>query len=86
MWDKTIAPNPNVVLLITSFFDYDYFFSRAYQMISGLIKRQAEQSPPRCARAYLGDQKKNIIETATDVKLRDEYSLKDGDVVEVSVQ
>jgi riboflavin kinase len=32
-----------------------------------------------------GDHPKTIIEIATDVKLRDKYSLKDGDLVEVVI-
>ena len=32
-----------------------------------------------------GDHPLNIIEVATDVKLRDEYNLKDGDEVEVII-
>ena len=35
--------------------------------------------------AGLGDHSRNIIEIATDFKLRDRYSLKDGDIVEVLV-
>ena len=33
----------------------------------------------------MGDHPLNIIEVATDVKLRDEYDLSDGDIVEVYV-
>ncbi|MBI3304435.1 MAG: DUF120 domain-containing protein [Deltaproteobacteria bacterium] len=33
-----------------------------------------------------GHHPKTIIEVACDVKLRDEYSIEDGDIVEVEVQ
>ncbi len=36
--------------------------------------------------AGLGRHPKNIIEVASDIKLRDKYDLKDGDLVEVEVE